>query len=120
MRKLSEIRGEDALDVLADILEPAAEIMTDKEIAKFVRDKKPLKAVKLALKNHKKSVITILAVMEDEDPETYMPGLATLPVKLLELVNDPDMIQVFYSQGEMEGGTPSGSAMESTEETEAE
>ena len=31
--KLSDIKGERALDVLADMIEPVAEIMGDKEIA---------------------------------------------------------------------------------------
>ena len=119
MRKLSEIKGEDALDVLADILEPAAEIMTDKELVGLVRANKRIKAVSFALKNHKKAVITILAVIDGENPETYSPGLAILPIKLLELFNDPDMIQVFYSQSPNEDGITSGSAMVSTGETAA-
>ena len=32
MRKLSEIKGEEALDALAEIIEPAAEIFTDEAI----------------------------------------------------------------------------------------
>ena len=32
MRKLSEIKGEEALDVLAEIIEPAAEIFTDENV----------------------------------------------------------------------------------------
>lgn len=120
MRKLSEIKGEEALDVLADILEPAAEIMTDKEFVKSVREKQVMKAVKAALKNHKRSVIVILAILEGENPDTYAPGLVALPLKLIELLNDPDMIQVFYSQGETVDGTSSGSATENTGETATE
>ncbi len=120
MRKLSEIKGEEALDVLADILEPAAEIMTDKEFALLVKNKMLIKAVSLALKKHKQAVIKILAIMEDEDPDTYVPGFATLPVKLLELFNDPEMLQVFGLQGEKEDGTSSGSATANTGATETE
>lgn len=120
MRKLADIRGEDALDVLADILEPAAEIMTDDEFKRLMRANKKLKAIKVALKQHKFAVLTILAVMDGEDVSTYSPGLAVLPIKLLELLNDPDMIQVFYSQSPNEDGKTSGSATVTIEATEIE
>lgn len=120
MRKLSEIRGEDALDVLANIIEPAAEIMTDTELRDLIRAKNNLKAIKFALQNHKRAVIEILAIMDGEDVETYDPGFATLPVKLLELLNDPDMQQVFGLQGQNEDGTISGSATENTKAAETE
>lgn len=112
MRKLSEIRGEDALDVLADIIEPAAEIMTDTELRDLIRSKKNIKAIKFALKNHKRAVIEILAIMDGENVETYAPGFAVLPIKLLELLNDPDMQTVFGLQGQTEDGTTSGSVTE--------
>ena len=37
MRKLSEIKGEEALDVLAEIIEPAAEIFTDENVKNALR-----------------------------------------------------------------------------------
>ncbi len=118
MRKLSEIRGEDALDVLADVIEPASEIIADTELRDLIRAKKNLQAVRVGLKNHKSAILKILAVMDGEDVETYAPGFATLPLKLLELLNDPDMQQVFGLQGQTEDGKTSGSATESIEETE--
>jgi hypothetical protein len=52
--KLSEYKGEQALDMLADLIEPAATIMADKEIANAVRANLPrIKIVKAAIKNHK-------------------------------------------------------------------
>lgn len=35
--KLSEYQGEAALDILADLIEPAGEIMTDKEIGEVFK-----------------------------------------------------------------------------------
>lgn len=97
--KLSDIKGERALDVLADMIEPVAEIMTDKEIVDILQSgKAPAKAIKLSLKNHKKAVIAMLAAIDGEDPETYQPSLFVLPKRLLDLLNDPELQRLFSSQ----------------------
>ena len=48
--KLSEYQGEAALDILADLIEPAGEIMSDKEIGDVFK-KNRFKAIGLAIKN---------------------------------------------------------------------
>lgn len=116
--KVSEIKGDNALDVLADIMEPAAEIMTDKQVVTELRSGNKIKGISLILKNHKKSITTILAVLDGEDPETYQPTVATLPIKLLEIINDPDLSMLFISQSQNEIKTSSGSVTENTEANE--
>ena len=97
--KLSEIKGERALDVLADLIDPVAEILGDKDISAALQDgKAPAKAIKLALKNHKRAVLDMMAAIEGEDPETYQPSLFVLPKRLLDLLNDPEVQQLFASQ----------------------
>lgn len=119
MRKLSEIRGEDALDALADMLEPAAEILGDAHVAAAYKKGNGIKACAIAIRNHKKAVMKVLAILDGEDVETYSPPLMAIPIKLLEAFNDPDVQMVFQSQGQKEDGKSFGSAMESIEETEA-
>lgn len=119
--KLSEYKGEQALDMLADLIEPAAAIMADKEIANSVRANLPkIKIVKMAIKNHKSEVIEILAILDGEDPKEYAAKvtLFTLPAKLLEIFNDPKLMSLFTLQGQRTDETTSGSATESTEESE--
>lgn len=111
--KLAEIKGEKALDVLADLMDPVSEIVQDKEVIEQVRGNQRLKAVKTLLKGHKKSVIEIMAYLNEEDPETYQPSILKLPAMILEILNDPDFIELF-SSGESEA-TSSGSPMEITE-----
>lgn len=118
MKKLSEYRGEEALDVLADLIEPAAEIMQDKQLVAFFREKNMAKAASFAIKNHKKAVLQIMARLEDEPVETYAPSIFALPMKLLEIFNDPELVDLFTSQGQSEVQTNSGSATEITEEAE--
>lgn len=111
--KLSEIKGEAALDALADMIEPAAEIVSDVHFVKCIRDNNRLKATQIALKNHKKAIIAMLAALDGTKPEDCEVNILTLPKKLLELLNDPDVVSLFQSQGTV---TSSGSAMENTEE----
>lgn len=116
--KLSDYKGEQALDMLADMIEPATAIMADKEIAALAKRKVPaVKIIKHAIKNHKREVIEILAILEGETPEKYEKKvtLFTLPAKLLEIFNDPDLMNLFTSQGQSKDETNSSSATESTE-----
>lgn len=112
--KLSEYKGEAALDVLADLIEPAVEIFSDKEFSQLIQAKQSAKAAKAAIKGHKKAVLTIMAVIDGEDPETYSPGVFVLPVKLLKILNDPEMMSLFTFAAD-KGATASESASESTE-----
>ena len=114
MRKLSEIKGEDALDVLAELIEPLSEFSQDQLFVFYVREGKKLYACKQALKAHKKAVLKVLALLDGEDPDTYNPSIIRLPAMLLQVLNDPDLVEVFQSA---ETDTSSGSAMENSEET---
>lgn len=98
--KLSDLKGEAALDALADLIEPASEIMTDKEVVALFKSGQRTKAISKAIKNHKKAVITILAITEGENPEEYKPSVLSLPAKLLEILNDKEMLDLFQLQGQ--------------------
>ena len=113
--KLSEYQGEAALDILADLIEPAGEIMTDKEIGEVFK-KNRFRAIGLAIKNHKKAVMHIMATIDGVPVEEYKCNVFTLPVKILELLNDPDIVQLFTYQGQTGDANSSGSASENTEE----
>ena len=117
MRKLSEIKGDDALDILAEILEPVSEIFTDKDFVNKIQSKKKINAVTVILKNHKEAILKILATLKGVDPKEYNPSLVELPMLVLGLMNDPELLPVFHLAGLK---TSSGSATENTEATEQE
>lgn len=96
--KLSEIKGEAALDLLADLIEPASEIMTDPEVKKLAQAKNKGAIVKVIIKNHKKAIREILAALDGVPADQYEMNIFTLPMKLLEILNDPELVDFFTSQ----------------------
>ena len=117
MRKLSEIKNEEALDVLVDILDPVTELFTDSKFEKkFKTDIK--EAIKYVVKAHKKAIIEILAGLEGIPIEEYNVNLIEIPMRLFELFNDEDLMNFFHSQGLKIPGMSFGSVMANTEANE--
>lgn len=137
--RLSDFKGEEALDVLADIIEPMTYILADEDIQKMkaeeqkrreeaIRNKTPFRSTPLikyvtpAIKNHKPEIIQILARLNNQTPEEYTAdlSLATLPLQVLEFINDPEIQKFFTSQSQSptEQSASSGSVMENTEAEE--
>ena len=113
--KLSEFKDDAALDLIADIIEPATEILADPAIKEaFSRSK--MAAIKVAIKSHKNAIREIVARLDGKNPEEYHFTALSLPVKLLNLLNDPELQQLFPSSGQMEDETACSSASENTEE----
>lgn len=111
--KLSEIKGEAALDFLADIIEPATEIMTDPNMKVLIKAKNKGAIIKSLIKDHKKSIIEILAALDGVPVEEYQVNVLTLPIKLLELLNDKELMSFFTSQELMEEESSSIAPVES-------
>ena len=114
--KLSEIKGEDAIDVLVDIIDPITVISADKAITEGYGKLSRLEFIKLLLKSHKREVIEIMAGLDRTPVDEYEVNLITLPSKLAELISDPALASFFPSAGQTM--TSSGSATENTEEEE--
>lgn len=113
--KLSEIKGARALTVLADLIDPMSEIIQDEQFKALLKTKEKAKIAKYLLTNHNTNVIKVLALINGEDPATYEPSLLSLPLMLIELMNDPDVINLFGSQDQTTESASSGPAMENTE-----
>lgn len=112
--KLSDIKGEAALNAMADLIDPLADISQDKILVGLLRTRNLAEAVKLGLRKHQRAVLTILAILAQEDPETYEPSLAEIPKMLLEILNDKELLDLFWSQAQTTEETSSVSATENT------
>lgn len=102
--RLSDIRGEAAIDAVADILEPIAEIAKDKEIIDLFRNGDRLRAIQKALKGHRRAVVDILAILNQKDPVDYINEitLASIPAQALDILNDPELALLFTDAAETE------------------
>ena len=123
MKRLSEYKDEEALDLLADILNPTVEIMQDEAVQKFFNkgDENMTVAdvVTLVIKTHKKAVMQIMAALEGVPSEEYHCNIFTLPVQLMQVVNDPDLRAFFALQGQTDSASTSGSATGISEDGES-
>ena len=129
--RLSDIKGDRVFDVIADIIDPIANIASDETAsALFKREKLPegmtakaflleraRKAIPALLKGHKSDIITVLATIEDVSSDDYMASLtlAKLMQDMAELLIDDDFGELFISA---QSGTSYGSAQENTVESE--
>lgn len=123
MLKLSEIKGDDAIDVIADILDPVAVMLADKEVEKTIKSKVPvIVKAQVILKRQKKAILEVLAILNQVDPKEFNPSLIELPVMLMSVIQDieahPELKILFQSQGQMTTSVSSGAVMEPTQGTE--
>ena len=103
------MNNEDRLELFADLIEPAGDIIGDKEVAKLLQSGKIAKAVKHAIKAHKSAVIEILARLDGKEPSEYIvPGPIGLTTKLVNLFNDPEIQTLFQSGPQSESAVSSG------------
>lgn len=114
MRTLS---NEDSLELFADLLEPIAEIFTDDEVSRAWAEQ-PLKCIRLAIKRHKKALVTILALLDGVPENEYRVTVLTLPLKVFELANRPDakpfINDLFQLRDQLTAVDASGPATEPT------
>lgn len=130
--KLSDIKGERTIDVIADLIDPITNIAADKEAAAlFRREKLPegmdarefvaqkiKRSVPVLLKGHKADIIAILSTIEGTSPEEYANGLSIpkLTTDFVDLFTDGTFSALFTSA---QTGDSSGSAQANTAEQEA-
>ena len=118
MKKLSDYKDEEAIELWADLLEPIGEILGDEEIAEVVRAKKSKMIIaKTILKSHPKETESVLLRI---DPEP-LNGVNII-LRLMEIITDigkNEELKSFFGYAEQEKEeTSSGSVMENTEDDE--
>lgn len=96
--KITDRKNEDALDMLAEIIEPAVNIFQDKEIRKLIATRKPRHEIaKIAIKTHKKEIIEILAALEGVPVEEFSVNALQMLKMINDIVSDEEMADFFSS-----------------------
>lgn len=113
--KLSELKGERAVEVIADLIAPITNIAMDQQNLQLFRAEKrdgetdrdmalrdfKVKIPKL-LKTHKQDVLEIICAVNEKNPEDM--SIVDIIHDLLQLANDKDFLNLFLSavkEGEM-------------------
>lgn len=123
IKRLSDFEDEHAIDVLADLLEPATAIISNPEVAKVadkVDDgiKGKMVFAKAMLKHNRDAVLEILAILSDTEANDYHCNAATVIKDLLHLLSDEELLTVFGLRQKKSDAESSGSATENTEGVE--
>lgn len=129
--KLSDIKGDRVLDVIADIIDPIANMVQDKDVAAMferkavpegmdARDffaKRMRKGMPVLLKGHKADIIAVMAAIEGVTPEQYAASLnlAKLFTDVMELVTDDAFLDFLSSSETKKDAGASGAASASSE-----
>lgn len=113
---LFDYENEDAVEVLADMFEPAAVICADQILQAMVKNNKPpIMIATHILKNYPKQIVAIFAASEHTPVSEYHITIPKMIQKLLALVNDKEMKSFFTSQAQMAEPMHSGEPTENTE-----
>ena len=118
MKKLSDYKGEDAIDLWADLLEPISAITSDRDIAIIAKsNKSKIVLAKEILKRHKKEATEILLAIDDTPINAI--NIVLRLISLITEISEYDEIMDFFAlQGQKTEGGSSGSVTENTEASE--
>ena len=116
MRVLSEIRGEEVFDVIADIIDPVANIVSDSDVMEYLRgEAKPdgvdsveffanrlRKSLPRLLREHKSDIVTILSKIDGVTYDEYMSQmtLGSLMGDVMAVMTDDGFLAFLSSQEE--------------------
>lgn len=120
MGRILDARGDVALDLLSDLLVPAFEIISDQVVLQnLATGGKKIVAVQKVLKDHKDSVVEMLALDDgvSADEEREMITAVSLPFRVLAMFGSKEIQQLFFGLAEM-NKTATGSSAASTKENE--
>lgn len=129
--KLSEIRGGRVLDVIADIIDPIANMAQDKDVAAMFERKavpegmeareffaeRMRKGMPVLLKGHKADIIAVMAAIGGVTPEQYAESLdfPKLFGDVMELLTDHAFLDFLSSPETKKGADAPGAASASSE-----
>lgn len=116
MRRLSDYKGDDAIELWADLIEPVTSIIADKEIKTVVQSgESKMKIASTVLKKHKAEAEKILLRI-DPEPLDGLNIVLRLCTLLMEMGENEEIKSFFgYAEQAKTDSAPIGSQSENTE-----
>lgn len=120
--KISDFKNEDAIELVADLIEPIGDLISIKEVQEAIQaGKSKLTIAQIMLKAGKKEVLTILATMNGTPVEEYTCNPISIFKDLMILLNDPELAEFsdfFTSAQTQTSSVASGKVAENTKAKE--
>ena len=129
--KLSELKGERAIEVIADLVAPIANIANDQKNLQLFRNTRRegetdrdfglrefTEKIPVLLKTHKEDVLMILCAINDTDPDSM--SIVDILKGATDLINDKDFMSLFLSAVNTEGQTQPTESSANVEHSEPE
>lgn len=92
--KLTECKNEEALDLIAELLEPVAEIASSEAVQEAVKGHKPkLVIAAIAIKENKAAIIDVLKIASG-NPD-YSKTAVGILMDVVEILNVPELASLF-------------------------
>lgn len=114
IKKLSDYKNDEAIELWADLLEPIGRIVQDEAIKTVMKSgKAPIVIAQEVLKNHSKDAAEILLRI-DSTPLNGMNIVTRLVALITEIGTNKEMIGFFGFAGTQTDSASSGSATENT------
>ena len=119
MKKLSDYKGDEAIELWVDLIDPLSNILTDNSIRKVVEAGRPkIEIAKAILKNHKSEAVEIMTRI-DPEPIDGLNIILRLVALLSDIGQNEEIKSFFGFAEEVKMQKESfGSATESTEAEE--
>lgn len=117
MRKLAEIKDENAITIWGELFEPITALLADKELADIIKSGAPILKWVKPMTKHPKEIIKIISILEGKPENELNINIMTLPQFILQLINDKFLLDFFRSQGLNSDVEHSGSVTENIAET---
>jgi len=100
--KLSEIKGDRALEVIADLMEPISNLISDPDVKKAFENRKNKPIIKILpdiIKTHKTDIYKMLATLEGIDVKEYKKNTTIVKVikDFTDMLMDESVQELFIS-----------------------
>ncbi len=114
--KIDSFVREDAIDLIANLLDPVSRILAVEKTKEVFETKTVIEIAVYILKNFKQEALEIVCVINGEDPQKWKFTAYDVINTLTEVLNNPQIMEVFGLRSQKEESDSSGSATEITEE----
>lgn len=117
MKKLSDYKGDEAIELWADLIDPLTGILTDEEVRKVISSgKSKLEIAKVILKKHKSEALEIM-LRVDPEPVDGLNIVMRLIVLLADIGQNEEIKSFFgYAEAVTTENESGGSVTENTED----